>query len=1080
MELAKAYNPQEAQEKWLKFWNDQGYFHSKPDSRQPFTIVIPPPNVTGALHMGHALNNTLQDVLIRWRRMQGFNALWIPGTDHAGIATQAVVERLIMQQEKKSRHDIGRDELVKRIWEWKDKYEARILGQLRQLGCSCDWERTRFTLDPICVRAVRETFFKMFKDGLIFRGKRLVNWDAHLQTSVADDETYTEDTRGGFWTFKYPVTSAEPGVSTPGETNQNSGAPTGGSRPRLGESDYIRFSTTRPETMLGDTAICVHPSDERYKHLIGKSVHIPLVNRDIPIIADGLLADPTLGTGCVKVTPAHDPNDYACYQRNPHIGIINILNPDGTINENGGKYQGLDRYKAREAVVADMAALGLFEGKEDRVIPLKYSDRSKTPIEPYLSDQWFVKMGDLEPSPRREPGVEGESPPANAGGSPNAGLARMAMEAVENGQVTFFPERYKNSYLDWLAEKRDWCISRQLWWGHRIPVWTKRVTMQSAIDKDPSVGFSAIPFGDTGKPDLPGTKIKSEFQDRLSLNIRATEDGYLELYYCVAPGNDIIENQLNDAGFTQDPDVLDTWFSSMLWPHSTLGWPEKTPELEFYYPTSVLVTSRDIITLWVARMVIAGLYNLGNVPFHQVYITVKLMDGFGETMSKSKGNGVDPLDIIDRYGADALRFLVMQISTETQDARLPVANVCPHCDTLVPVKQEHMYMRTKKLACPNCKQPFRPGGPWPSDDPDLKTAKQASERFEIGRNFANKIWNAARFILMNLEGYTPHAITPTPPLPHQGGGGMLALEDRWILSRLASATKDVTEQLEGYRFSDVARTLYDFVWSEFCDWYLEMSKGRLKESPSPGMSAAIPGGQPSPPAPLQEGEGRKTVQRVLVGVLDAIVRLIHPIMPFVAESVWSALNEVAFERGLPKPDPATESVMIAAWPEFPADWRDAKMETSIARMQELVRSVREVRNRYNIEPKTPLDAFVRCQDAVAGDFQTLTPFIKQLAGIGNLECGPAVTKPPQPASHVTPEFEVYVSLKGLIDPVAEIKRLEKQLVEKRKSLQGAEAKLGNANFVKNAPAEIVEQQRASIADLQKQIAAIEGNIKNLP
>ena len=468
MELAKAYNPQEAQTKWLAFWNERGYFHATPDSREPFTIVIPPPNVTGALHMGHALNNTLQDVLIRWRRMQGYSAMWMPGTDHAGIATQAVVERLIMQQEKKTRHDLGREELVKRIWQWKDKYEARILGQLKQLGASCDWKRTRFTLDPVCARAVRLTFFKMFKDGLIFRGKRLVNWDAHLQTSVADDETYTEDTKGGFWTFKYPVTSAACGLAL--------ASPPASAKPQAAE--YIRFSTTRPETMLGDTAVCVHPSDERYKHLIGKHVTIPLVNRDIPIIADALLADPTLGTGCVKVTPAHDPNDYACWQRNPQIGIINILNPDGTINEAGGKYQGLDRYKAREAVVAEMETLGLFEGREDRVIPLKYSDRSKTPIEPYLSDQWFVKMGDAPPAC----GVAGADGPATPQAA-NGGLAQMAMDAVTDGRVKFFPERYANSYLDWLAEKRDWCISRQLWWGHRIPVWT-RTSKKAAPNPD--------------------------------------------------------------------------------------------------------------------------------------------------------------------------------------------------------------------------------------------------------------------------------------------------------------------------------------------------------------------------------------------------------------------------------------------------------------------------------------------------------------------------------------------------------------------------------------------------------------------
>ena len=423
-ELPKQYDPKEAQQRWLTFWSEHGYFHSQPDAREPFTIVIPPPNVTGALHMGHALNNTLQDVLIRWRRMQGYNALWMPGTDHAGIATQAMVERRIREEEKKTRHDLGREELVARIWAWKDQYEKRILGQLRELGASCDWERTRFTLDPICARAVRQTFFNMFRDGYIFRGKRLVNWDTHLQTSVADDETYDETIKGGFWTFKYPVKDS------------------------LGE--FIRFSTTRPETMLGDTAVAVHPTDERYKHLIGKTVTIPLVQREIPVIADGILVDPSLGTGCVKVTPAHDPNDYACGQRNK-LPMINILNPDGTINENGGKYAGLDRYEARKRVTEDMEKLGLFDGKEDRDIPMKFSDRSKTPIEPYLSDQWFVKMGEMEGKP---------------------GLARMAMDAVEDGRVQFFPERYKNSYLDWLAEKRDWCISRQLWWGHRIPVWS--------------------------------------------------------------------------------------------------------------------------------------------------------------------------------------------------------------------------------------------------------------------------------------------------------------------------------------------------------------------------------------------------------------------------------------------------------------------------------------------------------------------------------------------------------------------------------------------------------------------------------
>ncbi|MBV9122491.1 MAG: valine--tRNA ligase, partial [Planctomycetes bacterium] len=689
IELSKQYDPGEAQRRWLAFWDEHGYFHSEPDpSRKPFCIVIPPPNVTGALHLGHALNNTLQDVLIRWRRMQGYNALWVPGTDHAGIATQAVVERRLREEEKKTRHDLGREELVRRIWQWKDQYEARILRQLRELGCSCDWQRTRFTLDPVCARAVRQTFLNLFRDQLIYRGKRLVNWDTQLQTAVADDEIYHESIQGGFWTFRYPVQGSE---------------------------EFIRFSTTRPETMLGDTAVAVHPEDPRYQHLIGKTVVVPLVNREIPILADPLLVDPALGTGAVKVTPAHDPNDYACGQRH-RLPMINILNPDGTINANGGPYAGLERYAARERVTADMEKLGLFDGREDRDIELAHSDRSKTPIEPYLSDQWFVSMG---------------------------GLAQAAMEVVKDGKVQFFPGRYAKTYLDWLGEKRDWCISRQLWWGHRIPIWYAR---------------------------CPEAELKKAFGDRRDVVWRLDEDNG---QWLVCALDDLPPDALGvKYPLEQDPDVLDTWFSSALWPHSTLGWPEPTPELRYYYPTSVLVTSRDIITLWVARMVITGLNNTGQVPFHHVYIHPKILDGFGETMSKSKGNGLDPLDIIERYGTDALRFGMVHVATETQDSRMPVSNVCPHCGNLVPVKQEHMYLRMRKVTCPHCKKPFRPGGPWPGEDPELPTARQAAEKFEIGRNFANKLWNAARFLLLNLEGYTPGAVRLEE----------LPIEDRWILS----------------------------------------------------------------------------------------------------------------------------------------------------------------------------------------------------------------------------------------------------------------------------------------------------------
>jgi valyl-tRNA synthetase len=1041
-EIPKQFDPQEAQNRWLAFWHSRGYFHSRPDSaRKPFCIVIPPPNVTGALHMGHALNNIPQDVLIRWRRMQGFNTLWMPGTDHAGIGTQAVVERRIREEENKTRYDVGREELVRRIWQWKDQYESRILRQLKEIGCSCDWARTRFTLDPICARAVRQTFFDFFRAGLIFRGKRLVNWDTQLQTAVADDEMYHETVKGGFWTFRYPV---------------------------KGANEFIRFSTTRPETMLGDTAVAVHPDDPRYQHLTGKMVTIPLVNREIPIIADGLLVDPKLGTGAVKVTPAHDPNDYACGQRHD-LPMINILNPDGTINANGGSYAGLTIQKAREQVVADMEKLGFFDGREDREIDLAHSDRSKTPIEPFLSDQWFVLMKDREGKP---------------------GLAQMAIDAVKDGRVKFFPERYAKTYIDWLSEKRDWCISRQLWWGHQIPVW--QITLRADLYRQECGGIQTSlrrvkeEFGRElqdfasacGTPDelaFAPYQEKSETIFFICAKSERAQDQLNQLYkrsrWYAAPkvmvqaGDatqfevipQLVMNDprkepelrlvrlLADMG-GQDPDVLDTWFSSALWPHSTMGWPEETPELRYYYPTNVLVTNRDIITLWVARMVMTSLFNLNQVPFHHVFIHPQLADAFGERMSKSKGNGVDPVDIVDRYGTDALRFGIINLCTETQDSRMPVSNVCPYCDTLVPVRQEHMYMRTRKVTCPNCKKPFRPGGPWPADDPDLKTAKQASDKFELGRNFANKLWNAARFLLMNLEDYKPGAIRPEE----------LPIEDRWILSRLATATEAVTNHLEDYHLSEVARAVYEFTWSEFCDWFLEMSKGRLRDL-----------------------EGRPIVQRVLVGVLDVILRLVHPIMPFVAESIWQLLAEAAFERGLPTPEPAAESVVIAPWPNLPANWKDPAMEIRIARMQELVRFVREVRNNNKLDSQLALDVTVCCNDAIAADFQSLAQFIRTLAGVGLLNSGPDQKKPPQSVGHVVPDFEAYVSLKGLIDVEEEVKRLTKLLVEKKKYLQSTEAKLNRSSFVDKAPPNIVQQQKELVLTLKEQIKVIEANLREL-
>ncbi|MGE3808877.1 MAG: class I tRNA ligase family protein, partial [Gemmataceae bacterium] len=575
--------------------------------------------------------------------------------------------------------------------------------------------------------------------------------------------------------------------------------------------------------------------------------------------------------------------------------------------------------------------------------------------------------------------------------------------------------------LDWLGEKRDWCISRQLWWGHRIPIWYCR---------------------------CPEAELKRALADRTDVAWRLDEEN-AQWLVCALEGDLPADAVGAKYPLEQDPDVLDTWFSSALWPHSTLGWPEQTPELAYYYPTSVLVTSRDIITLWVARMVLAGLFNLKNIPFKDVYIHPKILDGFGEGMSKSKGNGVDPLDIIERYGTDALRFTMVHLATENQDSRLPVSNVCPNCDELVPIKEEHMDRKAQRpreqIKCPKCKQAFRPGGQWHTES-ELPTARQAAEKFEMGRNFANKIWNAARFLLMNLEGYTPHALKLDD----------LPIEDRWILSRLAVITRDVTAQLEAFKFSEAARTLYDFTWSEYCDWYVEMSKGRLND-----------------PA------ARPQAQRVLAGVFDAILRLIQPIMPFVAESIWQVLNETAFERGLPGPEPAAESVVIAPWPQFPDTWHDGVMEQRIGRLQDLVRGVRDVRARYMIDPKRPLELHIKAKEPIAADFHTLAPFIKQLAGIGQLECGPAAEKPKQAATHVHTDFEAYVSLEGLIDLGAEIKRLEKQLAEKTKFLQSSKAKLENPSFRDKAPPEVVQQQREAVADLQKQVAAIEQNLREL-
>jgi valyl-tRNA synthetase len=1066
-DLPAQYDHAAAQTKWYSFWESCGYFHAEADDpRPPFVIVIPPPNVTGALHLGHALNNTLQDILIRMKRMQGFNTLWMPGTDHAGIATQAVVERRLLEEERKTRHDLGREGLVERIWKWKDQYEARILSQLKQMGCSCDWARTRFTLDEVCARAVRETFFRLFQDGKIYRGKRLVNWDTFLQTAVSDDEVFHDPVKGHFWHFKYPVVEQDRKPSEP---------------------THVTIATTRPETMLGDTAVAVHPDpagvfdqrtaelrekllaatakeknelEEQLAVLIerrtkmlptleklrdmarrGVKLELPLTGRTIPLIADQW-ADPMLGSGCVKITPAHDANDYEVWQRHPNIGAINIMNPDGTLNDAvPKKYRGLKMHtQAREAVVADMEAAGLLVEVEDREIDLAHSDRSKTPIEPYLADQWFVKMDEL---------------------------AQSAMDAVTSGRVKMTPERYAKGYLDWLAEKRDWPIGRQLWWGHRIIVWSRHYD-----NKEQFWGSGLNTLGDSYQDELSDRLsslekcqvpqqvcvryVRDDDESRTFID-ECPENRGFTVYVCVRDERNEapevyeynIVQLMEKQGFKQSDEVLDTWFSSALWPHSTMGWPHQTPELQKFYPTNVLITSRDIITLWVARMVLMGLYNVGQVPFHQVFVHPKILDAYGETMSKSKGNGVDPLDIIEKFGADALRFALAYLTTETQDVRMPVEFECPHCKALI--SQTKKNRQLPRLECEKCGKPFSTQWAEKPQDKALPRGAVVSERFELGRNFANKLWNAARFSLINLEGYTPGVLSDED----------LLLEDRWLLSRLATVAQQVTGALERFWYAEAARTLYDFAWNEFCSFYVEMTKARF----------SVP-------------EKRPTAQRVLAHALDVLMRLLHPMMPFLTEEVWQLLAEVAPNRGIGESPAAAESICIAPWPRADLSRQDAAIQEQFADFQSVLGAVREIRQRQNIPPREELLFTVRCDEHTAALLQPMQPYFTQMARATGTEWGPSATAPDMAASVTLAgrqgPIEVHVDLSRFIDVDAERQRLKKEHDNLTRQIRGIDTKLANKDFVQKAPAAVVQQQRDKLNELQKQLASVEAALAKLP
>jgi len=1008
MEIAKQYNPKDVEQRTYAAWEAAGSFRGDPeDKRTPFCIVIPPPNVTGALHLGHAINNTQQDILIRYHRMRGENTLWLPGTDHAGIATQAVVEKKLLEEEGKTRHDLGRAGLVARIQEWKERFVSRIIDQLKSMGCSCDWRRTRFTLDDQCAIAVRRTFFKMFRDGLIYRGIRLVNWDAMLQTAVSDDEVYHETVQASLWYYWYPVKDSD---------------------------ERVLIATTRPETMLGDTAVAVHPDDERFKHLIGKVAILPLTNREIPIIADAELVDPEFGTGCVKVTPAHDPNDYECGLRNG-LEMINILNPDGTINENGGRFAGMERYEARRAVVEALKEEGLLEKIEPYETQIGHSDRSKTPIEPYLSDQWFIKTADL---------------------------AQAAMDAVTDGRVNFHPARYAKMYLDWLSEKRDWPISRQLWWGHRIPIWSQELELPADVAPEPVEGDNpdaqVIAALDRAVGGDFGESLR-KFAVRYFLNVEAHPDreGWIRSYICLDRDDDDAIAWLEEAGWQQDPDVLDTWFSSGLWPHSTLGWPGNTPELKCWYPTNVLITSRDIVTLWVARMVMAGLYNMGDIPFSDVVVHVKILDGQGQTMSKSKGNGVDPIDIIEQYGADALRFSVAHMSTETQDVRVPVLYKCPHCEKLTPQTPENMTVKT--FDCPHCGKPTATR--WADDETQREhgLALLTSDKFEIGRNFANKIWNASRLALTNLEEGVPlstpeELYTANCKLQNenyklknsdsairnpQSAIRNLSSDDEWILERLAAATVAATNAIEEFQFHDYAAGLYDFMWNEFCDWYLEAIKPALY-----GECA----------------DARRRAQTVLACVLRTAIRLLHPVMPYISEEIWTLVHKVVG---------ATPDTMLinAPWPDARSGFCNAQRLEQVTAKYEIIRLGRGLRSEFNIAPSAKVHFAIKpastaTEEFLKGDTETLGRFLSA----SDLTID-ASFEPPHPLpSQVGADATIYLFPESALDMAAEAERIGKQLAKLEGYAAALHKKLANEKFVSNAPADIVAAEREKLADAE--------------
>ena len=871
-ELPKVYDPKEVESRIYEQWETNGCFrgHRDPD-KKPFTIVMPPPNVTGQLHMGHAMDAALQDILIRFKRMQGYAALWVPGTDHAGIATQIKVEEDLRVNEGKTRYDLGREKFLERVWAWKNKFGNRIVEQQKKLGASCDWERARFTMDEGCSKAVREVFVSLYEKNLIYRGSRIINWCPHCVTALSDAEVEYVDKPGHLWHMRYPLTDG---------------------------SGYLVVATTRPETMMGDTGVAVNPKDERYQHLIGKTCILPIMNREIPIVADDYV-EMDFGTGCVKMTPAHDPNDFEVGLRH-NLEVIRVLDDNGKVNENGGKYQGMDRYECRKAVVKDLEEQGLMEKIEDYSHNVGTCYRCHNDVEPIISAQWFVKMKPL---------------------------AEEAMRVVRDGEVKFVPERFSKTYLNWMENVHDWCISRQLWWGHQIPAWYCDDCGEITVDReDPTC--------------------------------------------CKHCGSTHI---------TREEDVLDTWFSSALWPFSTLGWPDETEDLKYFYPTDVLVTGYDIIFFWVARMIFSGCEHMGKYPFHTVFIHGLVRDSQGRKMSKSLGNGIDPLDMIDQYGCDALRYNLITGNSPGHDMRF------------------------------------------------------YTEKCEAMRNFCNKIWNASRFLLMNLT-------IDRCQLPKA-----LELEDKWILSKLNNVIREVTVNMDHYELGVAAQKLYDFIWDTYCDWYIELTKSRLS-----GEDAAA----------------KEQAQQVLCYVLTDILKMLHPFMPFITEEIWQALPHEG------------DFLMLQDWPVAHPEFDFADDETAMEKIMAAIKGIRARRAEMNVPPSRKAELRITTEQGAV--FQTGVPFLQRLAFTTNVTITPdAPADLSGLVSVVTADAKLYIPLAELVDLDAERKRLSKELEKKKKYQGGIEKKLSNEKFLAKAPEDVVQREKDNLAKAQKEIEQLESSLAAL-